>query len=900
MTARSLVVPAAVAVAAALAAVAFANLRGAAPAPTPAAPMIAAHHPPPTEIAREQDEEEGREGREAWIELAHQAGPGVDWRNIEADNVRALIDRRRAGLPRAAGIGAWVERGSENQAGSMYSVVRSTDGADIVAGSAFGGVWRGSADGQGWTPLGDGIYGGVHHLAVLPPDAVGGPDVMITAPTWLDLVYRSSDDGVTWVPVGGLPTDMYGSRRIAVDASGQVWLVVVTDNGSQVMRSTDAGRTFTDVLDLTGIGDLWVPRDGSSDVVYAVSNGEVHRSLDGGDTWDARPGPAFASYDRITGSEATNPPTLYVVTGNGYTGAIRMYRSDDDRASWDSRATITDYYDVVTASIRDPDLVVYGGVEMFRSTNGGSSFSKVNTWDAYYGDPERKLHADIMAVTVAPDAGNGETWYIGCHGGVYTSVDGVNSVRNLSLSGLRVSQYYSTLTDPQDPGRVLAGAQDQGLQWTDRAPAIGAERFDLEQILSGDYGHIVSTEGNTDWTFSVYPGFILTFHDVGNTPVLDFLSYPPDPVIPVWLPFLAPDPLGQDTAFLFAASKLWRFEQVGAQWQMEPLSNQPFNTSPGEFLSAVAFSPVEPSLAVGVTSKGHVWRSTDTGATWQAVGDGPVGSYYYGAAVLPAHRDADVWYLGGSGYDATSVYRSTDGGLTFAPWDDGLPPTLVYGLAEAYDGTDRVFAGTETAAYMRDPSDGEWVEVSGGRAPITQYWTVESLKSENTIRFGTYGRGIWDLQLSPQGEGCWATRDEDGDGVLCESDCDDEAPAIKPGAPERCDGVDSDCDGVAEPDADGDGVFACADADADVVDCDDEEPEAYPGHAEILCDGIDNDCQNGDACPQAPTVPPPDGGCGCATGTSAPLLAWGAVAGVAAVGLRSLRSRRSRRRPSRS
>ncbi len=81
--------------------------------------------------------------------------------------------------------------------------------------------------------------------------------------------------------------------------------------------------------------------------------------------------------------------------------------------------------------------------------------------------------------------------------------------------------------------------------------------------------------------------------------------------------------------------------------------------------------------------------------------------------------------------------------------------------------------------------------------------------------------------------------DDDGDGVAeCEGDCDDTDPDVWPGAPEICDGLDNDCDGSVpgdELDADGDGWTVCA------GDCDDSDPAVHPGAPE-LCDGIDNDC----------------------------------------------------------
>jgi len=81
-------------------------------------------------------------------------------------------------------------------------------------------------------------------------------------------------------------------------------------------------------------------------------------------------------------------------------------------------------------------------------------------------------------------------------------------------------------------------------------------------------------------------------------------------------------------------------------------------------------------------------------------------------------------------------------------------------------------------------------------------------------------------------------QDEDGDGSAFCLDCDDSDPDTFPGAPELCSGADEDCDGVVpddEADADGDGSRVCD------GDCDDLDHGLRPGATE-LCDGLDNDC----------------------------------------------------------
>jgi hypothetical protein len=103
--------------------------------------------------------------------------------------------------------------------------------------------------------------------------------------------------------------------------------------------------------------------------------------------------------------------------------------------------------------------------------------------------------------------------------------------------------------------------------------------------------------------------------------------------------------------------------------------------------------------------------------------------------------------------------------------------------------------------------------------------------------------------------------DVDGDGVSPGEDCDDTNAEIHPGAEERCNAIDDDCDGRVDvdavdevevfTDADADGFggepagLACvAGADQATVagDCDDRNSGAHPGAVEVCDGGVDDDC----------------------------------------------------------
>jgi photosystem II stability/assembly factor-like uncharacterized protein len=714
-------------------------------------------HPEPTEHRLAPDAERSQKARrKAWFEQRHRSPPKVDWRALERANGERQIEKRnalsgaRGGDPPAERLviaSPWVERGSDNQAGRVHAAAHSpAPGSQaLYAGSSLGGLWRGARDGTGWRPLGDNLYGGAHWLAVVSGEAAGDPDVVLAA-TDGGLVHVTRDEGATWQVPAGLGSSVSAVRRVLVasDGSESVFVVRRRSGNYGLLRSTDRLASFTQVYSFgTFAGDVWARRDGSPDL-YLLDDSGLLRSTDFGDTWTpVGPAPASGARAELTGSEA-GAPRLWSVIDSG-----SLYRSNDGGASWAFVTAIGDYWGSLNASIVSVDLFAYGGVELHRTFDGGASFAVVNGWGEYYGDPAGKLHADIPGIEVVPDPGFGELWYVCTDGGLYRSRDLLLSVENLSLSGLRVSQYYSTHTSRANPLHVVAGAQDQGYQRAPAGPAPTTTVLDFAQLISGDYGHLSTGDGDHDYLYSTYPGFILI--QVGeNVPSLHFEDFPSGEDH-AWLPPVVADPL-DPRHFFFCASRLWRYQKTTTNnWNPSLWSSFDFGLSAGEYVSALAFSPLDAQRAYAATDRGRLFHSSDHGLSWtESTTTGPSAHYFYGTALLPSAGDVDTVLVGGSGYGGPAIWRSTDGGLSFQGFATGLPPTLVYCLAEAPDGSGTYFCGTETAAYRRDAGASSWTDITAAEAPVTIYWSVEALPHENTMRFGTYGRGIWDYQLDLQ------------------------------------------------------------------------------------------------------------------------------------------------------
>jgi hypothetical protein len=212
---------------------------------------------------------------------------------------------------------------------------------------------------------------------------------------------------------------------------------------------------------------------------------------------------------------------------------------------------------------------------------------------------------------------------------------------------------------------------------------------------------------------------------------------------------------------------------------------------------------------------------------------------------------------------------------------------------QAYDGGRAWFQpGTcERIWYLDTDGDGWGVDTettSSCTAPSGYVALPDDCEPDDPTKHPGAAEGIDDgIDQNCDGvEDCWTDLDEDGyrgiDGVssttmLCDfegvveaslvgGDCKDTDADIYPGAPDTLgDGVDSDCDGGEDcfADSDGDGVrteSTVRSTDSDCLDpgeasvstpagdCDDANPEAYPGAPEAIGDEVDADCDGSELC----------------------------------------------------
>jgi photosystem II stability/assembly factor-like uncharacterized protein len=159
-------------------------------------------------------------------------------------------------------------------------------------GAVAGGVWKTIDAGTYWRPVSDGFFtaSSVGALAVAPSD----PNVIYagTGETTIridvshgDGVYRSSDAGRTWTNVGLRDTRHIGKVRVHPDNPDVVWVAALghafgPNEERGVFKSDDGGATWRKVLfvsDKAGAVDLTVDQTNPR-ILYAAI-WEAHRSF---------------------------------------------------------------------------------------------------------------------------------------------------------------------------------------------------------------------------------------------------------------------------------------------------------------------------------------------------------------------------------------------------------------------------------------------------------------------------------------------------------------------------------------------------------------------------------------------------------------------------------------------
>ncbi len=732
---------------------------------------------------------------DGYMNMTHNADDDSNWEEMEDDVSFDEMVYRKKMMPLVGKwnkeflannqlTGQWKERGSNNLAGSVKAVdyVKSTGALYLI--SAGGSLWKGTVTGSKWVILNQDIKCRPNFLKVIELGK-GRTRIFVT---FDEHVQYSDDEGETFQPSAGIDFDFESAKNKVVsittlnDAAQSIYCLIrakqdtVKKNRLRMLlyTSIDRGETFKEIYKFPPGADtasFYLNKPYNSNEVYALFDKTNPKGSSDTLTMYAINGykvdsinTAFVTkiFNRqgciLKGFSDGKRLTQYVMIGNR-----AVYKSTDKGHTWQLRDTLEeksrDRLDIGS----NANTLFTGGVHAYRSIDGGLTWHKVNDWTEYYTNEAGKLHADIMDINSFKDAQGKPFTIISTHGGCYISRDDLKTTLNISLKGLNTAQFYDVLTDPDNTNHIFVATQDQGFQRAFNADSTDGP-LNFSQALSGDYTSLTFTGNPKNLWIQNIQGLVFYCPNPEAPDSIIRASWPfqmPGKYLPNkgWMLPIAGTGKNNNEVYMGGGNVVDPQDSGSYLIKLTPGKDSilpfQFNYNFREHsrtgnagISAVAVNKINNTHIYVATEDGTFFYSKDAGSTWDSTDsfNGPTPMTLYGGTILTsAHTAGKLWYAG-SGYSNAAVYISQDEGNSFMPMSDGLPKTFVYKFAANPDET-MLFAATEAGPYVYVSAEDKWYSMLGVNAPVESYTTVEYMASKNTVRFGTYGRGIWDFVI---------------------------------------------------------------------------------------------------------------------------------------------------------
>lgn len=723
-----------------------------------------------------------RRWEEFWVPRVGTSGvmPPTDINAAELYRYRET--HRMDGFLRGAfDSGNWVSVGPNQTAGGYNGLGRvnciafhPTDSNIFYIGAPAGGIWVTKDFGKTWTALGDKLPSmGVSDIAIDPKDpniiyvatgdrdfgSLGGIQGMSGSGDTKSMgIFKTRDGGKTWrqLSLSFAISAKELTNRIIISPADNRRIYAATSTGLFV--STDSGATWQ--ARKTGYYIDMEINPSNPNILYAASYGssaQILRSKDAGMTWTTVTNLSGAGRINVEVTKANGGLVMAVAANASDEGLKGIYKSTDSGATFtliydggisgqnllnsSEGATGTGgqgWYDLALAiHPRDQNLMFLGGVNTWRSTNGGTSWTLNSYWtNNSSGVPI--VHADKHVQVFHPlsKVPNG-TIFEGNDGGIYFSRNRGTSWTDLT-NGLAIGQIYRIAVS-NNGALVLAGHQDNGTQlknasnvWTNASGGDGMD-CEIDQTNSNymyagiQYGKIVRSSN----AFS--SGF-------GSTTISDNISGVPRGA---WVTPYMLDPNNQ-SVIVAGYADVYRTTNRGNSWTK--LSTN-ITGSSTNYLRSVAISPVSGNL-IFVANYSNIWKTSNGGTTWFSVKNNLNISASSITNICLHPTDSATLWVTLSGYDAgKKVYKSIDGGKTWTNISGTLPNLPVNCITyEKGSAKNNIYIGTDIGVFVRNDAFSDWVFFSRN-LPYVPVTDLEINYQGQRIFAGTHGRGLWQSNL---------------------------------------------------------------------------------------------------------------------------------------------------------
>ena len=598
----------------------------------------------------------------------------------------------------------------------------------IYLGAASGGVWKSTDGGNNFVPISDREVSLASGSIYVDPSNTNIVYYGTGEATYSGLGYygrgilRSTNGGNSWQHYAeGLPPLTYCSRFVVRPGFPNMLYAAMGTAG--LYWSTNTGESWS-LLVIGRCDDIVFAPNGTT--AYMVGSGSGYRkSTDGGVTFlPVAAGLTMGTRNHIAICR-DNPLVLYCAV---YTGAqIKVYKSTNAGNNFTQVSVGFDfnpeqawYNFYMHVNPFDPNYAYVGVIDVWRTTNGGSSFQNIT--NSYFGGT---VHPDQHNMDFNPL--NPNELMAANDGGLWKSTNRGTNWINMN-AGLSLTQFYRIATDPTNLGHIIGGTQDNGTQRTQ-----GSQIWSC--VFGGDGGEVCFQSQNPNYILAErqYNG-ILRSTDGGSSWNIsaDGLSGSAAWIAPVISHPTSPG------VFYTAREKVFKSTNWGANWV-------PISSGTSGVIREMSVCRSNPSVMY-VSSGQLIFKSVDGGSTFLSTTTGLQNRTISSVHIHP--DSANVVLLTYSGFGTGKVYKTTNGGSVWNNISGVLPDSPVNDLLIYYPGmaSSIYYCAMDAGVFYSDNYGADWIELADS-LPNTVAMHLDYHQSTNIVRVATHGRGVWEIGI---------------------------------------------------------------------------------------------------------------------------------------------------------
>jgi len=626
-------------------------------------------------------------------------------------------------------------------------------------GAPSGGLWKTTDGGNTWEVLTDTLPVIGVSTIFIPNDYETSKTIYIgtgdrdAGDNYSIGVLKSTDDGLTWEETGLIfnVADRYRVTRMLVHPTQQNIFYVATNGG--IYKSTNSGENWTEVLD--GVFFDMEFKYGCEDtVLYAVTADysgapKLYKTNDAGVNWDIKYTFPVSTYRIELDGAQSDSTIIYALACTQSYGMDGIYKSENSGESFtkiyngltpgnnllnwyagDTKTSGQGWYDLtLSVSPTNENELYLGGINSWKSTDGGYNWDITSHWYGYGGVPA--VHADKHFMEYL----DGNTFFEANDGGIYKTSDGGAVWIDLT-DGMVISQMYKLSVSQTVKDEVITGLQDNGSKLT-----IAGNWWDVK---GGDGMECLIDYTDEEVQYATYAnGQIDRTIDHWNN-VDDISANIPGGANGAWVTPYVIDPVDNQTIYVGYAD-VWKTTNRGNSWTKIStlnLSNK---------IRSMAIAPSD-NQTLYIADLDYFYRTTNGGGNWSNLtANLPSTSNSITYISVDATDPMHIWITFG-GYDNLKAFESLNGGESWTDISAGLPSVPANTIIQnKLSKTQQLYAGTDMGVYFKEGS-GDWTLFSN-KLPVVIVTELEihydNTTPENSVLYAsTYGRGLWKSNLS--------------------------------------------------------------------------------------------------------------------------------------------------------